>query len=190
MVTYLGGVVKRVHQGEVVVVPVTIRKPGAVHRARFMASCLYLLKICLYQKQFVTDHQNILDASILSEYIALIHAPYFLRSPLAISAPRHDRDLWVDLGKYKDFFRMNMRQTETIEAVQASMLNHLWYLTEELVVFALFDVHLPEDERRAMAMKLWSIPMPEYFESGKPIFPEDLMISDPKLESFVGQRSC
>lgn len=189
VVIFLGGTVKRVHQGEVTVVPVTIRKPGAVHRARFMASCLYLLKISLYQKQFVTDHQNILDALILSEYIALIHAPYFLKSPLAISAPRHDRDLWVDVGKYKKCFRATMRQTEMIEAVQDSIMNHLWYLTEELVVFALFDIQLSEDERRAMAMKLWSIPTPTDFAPGKPIFQEDLMIPDPKLASFVGRKS-
>ena len=36
---YLGGVVKRVHS-----VPVQIRKPGALHRARFIASSLHLLK--------------------------------------------------------------------------------------------------------------------------------------------------
>ena len=47
VVTYLGCVVKRLHGGQVNVIPVQIRKPGAVHRARFMASCLYLLKISL-----------------------------------------------------------------------------------------------------------------------------------------------
>ena len=189
VVIFLGGVVKRMHNGEVVPVPITIRKPGALHRARFMASSLYLLKICLYQKQFVTDQQNITNATILAEYVALIHAPYFLRSPLAISAPRLDRDLWMDLRYYKECFGVNMRQTEMIDAVQNSMMNHLWYLTEELVVFGLFDVDLPEEERRSMAIKLWSIPRPEHFEKGKPRFPEELMNEEPKLDSFLGQRS-
>ena len=134
------------HDGQVININVQIRKPGAIHRARFMASCLYLLKICLYQKQFQTAAQNIQDTTVLGEYIALIYAPYFLKSPLAISAPRNDRDLWVDLGDYKKCFRVNMRQNELIEAVQESMLNHLWYLSQELVVFALFDEDLPSDE--------------------------------------------
>ena len=155
---YLGGVVKRVHGGQATVVPVQIRKPGAIHRARFMASSLYLLKICLFQNQFTTNRQNINDALILVEYIALIHAPYFLKCPLAIPAPRHDRDLWVDLAEYKKCFRITMRQSTMIEAIQESVLNHLWYLSEELVIFALFDDGLNSDERRAMTAKLSQFP--------------------------------
>ena len=37
---YLGGIVKRVQHRKVVIIDVSIRKPGALHRARFMASCL------------------------------------------------------------------------------------------------------------------------------------------------------
>ena len=63
---YLGGVVKRVHS-----VPVQIRKPSALHRARFMASSLYLLKRYLFHDQFTKVSQSINDAMILLEYIAL-----------------------------------------------------------------------------------------------------------------------
>lgn len=52
---YLGGIVKRKQYGEVVAIDPYIRKPGALHRARFMASCLYLLKICMFQTQFQTQ---------------------------------------------------------------------------------------------------------------------------------------
>ena len=189
VVTYLGGAVKRLHGGQVEVIPVKIRKPGAIHRARFMASCLYLLKICLYRDQFVTDQQNIIDAMILSEYIVLIHAPYFLKSPLAISAPRHDRDLWVDLQKYNQCFRAAMRQSSMIEAVKVSVKNHLWYLTEDLVIFGLFDEGLDSVERKAMATRLASLPNQGNFAPGKPVFPVDLMVDNPKLDSFVGPRS-
>ena len=36
---FLGGVVKRVRQGVAVAIKPSIRKPGAIHCARFMASC-------------------------------------------------------------------------------------------------------------------------------------------------------
>ena len=189
VVTFLGGAVKRVHRGQVTIIPVQIRKPGALHRARFMASCLYLLKICLFRDQFITDNQNIQDAMILGEYIALIHAPYFLKSPLAISAPRNDRDLWVDLHDYRNCFRANMVQSHMIEAVQESVMNHLWYLTEELVIFGLFDDGLDNAERNAMAAQLMSYPNLGNFEPGKPVFPIDLMVRNPRLETFVGPRS-
>ena len=55
-----------------------------------------------------------LEIKIVAEYIALLHVPYFLKSPLAISAPRQDRNFWVVLQAYKS-------------------------LTEEVVCFGLFD---------------------------------------------------
>ena len=51
-VVVLGGVVKRMQYGSFNVIRSPIRKPGACHRARFMASCLYLFKIYLFKSQF------------------------------------------------------------------------------------------------------------------------------------------
>ena len=65
VVLYLGGMVKRVQNGNVIPADVTIRKPGAIHRARFMASCLYMMKICLFQTQFETSLLNLQHALIL-----------------------------------------------------------------------------------------------------------------------------
>ena len=82
-----------------------------------------------------------------------------------------------------------MHQNAMIEAVQSSLLNQLWYLTEELVVFALFDADVKEDKRHSMAVKLLSIPVPEYFGGSKTRFPVELMDKEPKLDSFIRQRS-
>ena len=60
--------------------------------------------------QFDTPLQNIRDIEILAEYVALFHAPYFLKTPLAASAPRIDRDLFNDIGLYKQCFDANSRQ--------------------------------------------------------------------------------
>ena len=103
VVIYLDSVTKRVHKSEIVPVnPITIRKTGVVHRERFMASSLYLLKISLYLKQFVTDRQNIINANILAGYVALIDTQYFLKCPLGIRALRLARDLactYLDTGR-------------------------------------------------------------------------------------------
>ena len=57
-----------------------IPKPGACHRARFMASCLYLYKIYMFQSQFlVLTPEQASEVGIMVEYIALIHVPYFLQ---------------------------------------------------------------------------------------------------------------
>ena len=191
VVVYLDGVVKCVQNNNVVNVDVTIRKPGTIHTARFMASCLYLLKICLFRMQFDTPLKNIEDAQILAEYIALLHAPYLLKSPLASRAPRHDGDFFLDVCAYKQCFDVYSKQQLMIMAVQESIRNHLWYLTDELVVFALFDKGLSEIERKSIAMKLVSFPRPNEIDPEKPVFPIDIMAGDvaPGLNSFINEKS-
>ena len=178
MTAYLGGVIKRVHNKEVVNVELYVRKPGALHRARFMASCLYLIKICMFQMQFETPLKNIQDALIICEYVVLIHAQYFLKCPLASCAPRIDRDFLNDIVGYKQCFDINSRQYVMIDAIQVSYKNHLWYLTSELVVFSFFDEELSDIERQKMAAKLLTFPRPAVFPAGKPVFPVDLVADD------------
>ena len=187
---FLGGNVKRVHKGVAVAIEPSIRKPGAVHRARFMASCLYLLKIYLYQEQYPTAAENLAHVRVLAEYVALLHAPYFLKSPLAISAPRQDRDFWVDVQCYQNCFRPGDVEHEMLSAVRKSIMNHLWYLTEELVILALFDENVDDDERKNIAESLLAVPRPATFSAGKPAFPSpELMTANPSLHTFVGERS-
>ena len=88
-----------------------------VHRARFMVSCLYFIQISLFQKQFDVARKNIQDVNILAEYIALLHVPYFLKSALAICAPRHDREFWIDLMEYKSCYPVGSCQSDMVQAV-------------------------------------------------------------------------
>ena len=53
---------------------------------------------------------------IFSEYIALIHAPFFLKSSFVIASLRIDRDLWVNLTEYGKCFQVTMRQNKLIES--------------------------------------------------------------------------
>ena len=136
---YLGDIVKRVRKGNVVVVNDVIRKPGAIHRARFMASCLYLLKIFIFNEQIdadTIDLEELEDVKVLAEYIALLHAPYFLQCPLAVSAPRLDIKFWIDVKDYKRCFNENQIQFDMLTAVQVSLINrHVSGLVPILVNF-------------------------------------------------------
>ena len=121
VVIFLGGIVKRVRNEKVVVVDEIIRKPGAIHRARFMASCIYLLKVFLYKEQLdntVIEMEELKEVEVLAEYVALLRVPYFLQCPLAVSAPRLDRDFWVDLNDYQKCFNVNQVQYDMITAVK------------------------------------------------------------------------
>ena len=63
-VVFLGGAEKRLRGDRVTVIQPSIRKPGAIHQARLMASSLvysqeYILKIYLFQHQYNTACENI-----------------------------------------------------------------------------------------------------------------------------------
>ena len=84
----------------------------------------------------------------------------------------------VDLWAYKKCFPENSEQTEMIRAVKDNFLNHLWYLSEELVVFALFDDNLTDKEQRAIADQLLLQRRPPAFAPSKPTFQAELFTDD------------
>jgi len=74
------------------------------------------------------------------------------------------------------------------DGVLTSMKRHLWYLTEELVVFSIFDDTLSPLLRSELAKTLFNTPKPESFQQEKPRFP---ILDDgvPELPSLIGPRS-
>lgn len=72
-------------------------------------------------------------------------------------------------------------------AVQLSLRRHLWYLTQELVVFGLFDNSIDPAIRSSMAAELLQCVRPGYFTPGKPDFPPMANVST--LAQLIGPRS-
>ena len=71
---YLDGIVKRIRKDSAVPVDVYIRKPGAVHLARFIASlCILKITMYLHQDSFGLTRQERNEVNILAEIIALIN---------------------------------------------------------------------------------------------------------------------
>ena len=76
-------------------------------------------------------------------------------------------------------------------AVIPSIHKHLWYLTEQLVVFALFNESLSNFTRGLMDKKLFSIPRPTSNQLGKPKFSaiEISGSTTPFLHDLIGPNS-
>ena len=73
-----------------------------------------------------------------------------------------------------------------------SVLRHLWYLTEDTVIFGLFDTDLSDEERQEIADALKQIPYPTVpLQLGKPVMQPNLLtgVANPHLASFVGPLS-
>ena len=122
-----------------------------------------MVKIHLFRDQFETSPKNLEYVKILAEYVTMVHAPYFLQSPLVILAPRQDREFWVVIMKYQTCFDEGDIQYEMLESVLRIMqMNHLWYFTEELVIFGLFN----DEKSKAMTESLSLNPRPRHFKPG------------------------
>ena len=137
---------------------------------------------------FQQEVNGYLATNALAEFIALVHAPYFLQVRIATAAPRLDRGLWEDLHDYKNIFPDGSIQADMADAAMESLLRHTWYLTEELVVFAFWDDQVSAPERVAMARKLLSTNPPPVWQTGKPSLP-DQFPPKPKLQNLIGERS-
>lgn len=91
IVVYLGGTVVRPRDPGYVFY---MRKPGALHRARFMAKGIYILKIAMLSFPFDLSVKQENDMMRLAQFVAVLYGRYFLTSSLATAAPRHDLEFW------------------------------------------------------------------------------------------------
>ena len=127
-----------------------MRRPVALHPARFMHHGLYLFKMALLADTITcmtTEERGRVER--MAKFIALFHGPLFLQASLAAAFPRLDLQLWKHMEAYE------LKEPAVAKATKHSVLRHLWYLTQELAIFGLFDIEVSEDEKANMR-KSWS----------------------------------
>lgn len=74
--------------------------------------------------------------------------------------------------------------------VKQSLLRHLWYLSEPLVVMALFDNEVSNHAKEEMALALQAVPRAQGFAPRKPALPAHIIRNDNvTLRSFIGEKS-
>ena len=112
----------------------------------------------LHLPLMLTDRQQT-TVKAMAEFNALIYGSYFLQSPLAYAAVHQIQN---PAGQ----------ELKIAQAAKKSVCRHLWYLTQELVVLALFDKKLPECERYEMSCKLLETTLSPVQDIGKPAFPQ------------------
>ncbi|KAJ8373704.1 hypothetical protein SKAU_G00042840 [Synaphobranchus kaupii] len=132
--------------------PVTFQRPGALHKARWMAKLLYTLKLALMEQHIVllpqgtiTTRQQVLKIWAFANFITHIYATWWLTCDTAVDAAWNDLTLYHHLYAYK-----SVDEGIAASAIKA-MERHLWYLTGEMLPLALFSTKVPVGERRALA---------------------------------------
>ena len=126
----------------------------------------------------------------MAKFVAVIHSPAYLRSRIAAIAPSVDVNYLIALKAYKE------EDSEIADTAMKSVLNHLWYVTSELVVLAIFDESLSEKLRKAMVDRLLEFPYNcQTFPLEKVKFPssiferQDSIDFDHSLVACIGPRS-
>jgi hypothetical protein len=115
-----------------------IRPPGAMHQVRWMARAIYSLKICLLSSQSKLtskDKASLLDVCI---FIVTCYVKPWLQCIIPIKSPNQDMCFLKALKTYENV------EINISKAVLHKFSQHLWHLTEEAAILALFDDEVVE----------------------------------------------
>lgn len=127
---------------------VKFRSPGAIHHARWMAKGIYSLKIYLFRECFnltAKEEKGLRDICI---FIVMVYVRAWFTSSLAPQAPKHDLTFLKILDDFKSI------DAQISQMTLKKFLNHLWYLSPEVIAMSFFDEELSIDLKRKMAIEV------------------------------------
>jgi len=158
------------------------RRPGAVHKARWMSKILYSIKMVLLEKQIHLMHPGpIMPASqqkklrSFTDFVCLIYINWWMTCRSAVDAPYNDLSLYQNLLKYTAI------SSDIAGSAVKALKRHLWYLCPEMVTLAIFSDGTPKPEIQYLVEKLLAVKPPDDLKLpqdrygtgfGKPKFPD------------------
>jgi hypothetical protein len=178
--------------------PIKFQRPGALHKARWMAKLLYILKLALLEDHIsllpqgtVTTMQQTPKIRAFADFIVHIYATWWLSCDKAVDAA------WNDLKLYKTLCEYKAVHSGIASSAIKALERHLWYLTGEMLPLALFSDKVPTPQKQALAAAILEskpsdLPMsaPEKRQGtgfGKPVFPN---VSEHTQLSDLANNDC
>ena len=156
-------------------------KPGATHKARFMAFGIYANKMFSFSDQLHYDSEMMAALKRFTQFFTLIFIPYFLKASVGADSP------FTDLEMYKKLYKYRRVDSDLANKALAVLDRHGWYLTEQLVPFALFSNKVNSDIKSHIAARILTFHQPAQIAIGKPSFPS--VKANTKLMDLVGEKS-
>ena len=161
--------------------PFSFKKPGPSHKARFMAFCIFCLKMLLLIQQLDLDEWTREGLVRLGVFFAIVYVPHFLKSSVGADAAVNDLYLYKQLVRFIDV------DGPIATAALEVLSRHGWYTAEETVTFCLCSNKLSNDEKSRVAARILSYDTPESVTLGKPTFQE--LHEKTELHYLVGPKS-
>lgn len=113
-----------------------------------MAKAIYSLKIFLFREEFKLSAREINGLRQVCIFLVKIYLKAWFNAPSAIQAPHNDLTFMQDLIEYKAV------NSSVSKAACSKMINHLWYLSEQLAIISLFDDNVPLPIKQKMIQAL------------------------------------
>ena len=135
----------------------TFLKPGALHKARWMAKILYGLKIFLFRFELNRSQVEQQKLQRFAIFVCLFYIKHWFKAPIAVDAPKTDLDLYHDMFHFKTY------DTKVANAVLDKFYGHTWYLNQEFMPLCLFSTIVSNEEKEEIAKKIISIAPPEEY---------------------------
>jgi hypothetical protein len=138
-----------------------IRKPGAMHRARWMAKAIYSLKMELLlpgnEQAMHLTAKELKGLHRFNRFVVCIYLQSWYTSRLAVDAPYNDLQLLHRIESYDD----NGLKIIGIKMMQ----RHSWYLSPELATVALFSDKLTNEDKAQLVQNMLPDRGPHLVES-------------------------
>ena len=169
-VIFLGGVPQR---------GIKFMKPGALHRARFMARLIYGMKMFLFRDSaFRLLARELKGLKELCIFGVKFYITTWFSSRSGISAPKNDLLLARRLLVSGD--RISLGALKKLKG-------HFWYLSEELIGFSFFDDSISVEEKRKMVLGLDNPPVSEDLQKRITLSDHDILVKE--IPDFVTRNT-
>jgi len=155
-------------------------KPGAMHQARWMSKVLYSFK--MFRNQFHLTPREEKGLRDICIFIVYLYVKAWITCPKATSAPANDLQFLKDLVSYE------VIHPEISKTATKKFLNHLWYLSEELVGLALFDEAVDIEVKREIIQRIKNSNESEE-QPAKRAQVNPKFIMDQSLDNFASKKS-
>ena len=140
-------------------------RPGTTHSARWMGQLLHIQKMFMLSDQLPSTTKIMPQLTRMTQFLVLFYTISCQNASLGADAP-YNLKFILQMMDYRAV------DNEIAETALQKVLKNCWYLTAELVVFAMFssNQNISVKAKEEMAKTPLQTYKPEVFRTGKPVF--------------------
>ena len=131
-----------------------------------MGQLLHIQKMFMLSDQLPSTTEIMPQLTRMTQFLVLFYTISCLNASLGADAPYNDLKFILQMIDYRAV------DNTIAKAALQKVLKNCWYLTAELVVFAMFSSNqkISIETKEEMAKTLLQTSKPEVFRTGKPVF--------------------